>query len=179
MGLNIIYTEVVMPTRELPAQAPDFTLDHVLGHSVSLADFRGRTVAVIFGGKESAPQIREGVGIIRRRFDPDELPVVGVSDLRDAPRAVRVIVKNQLKKAFEEALRDEAKSIEAAGKPPRADPKKDVNMLLDWKGETVDAFGLTGVENEAVGVLVDGDGRILGSGSGAQLGPEILALMPA
>ncbi len=165
-----------MPTRELPTQAPDFTLDHLHGHSVSLSDFAGRTVVLIFGGKNSAPQIKQAAMAIRAAFDPDELPIVGVSDLQAAPRAARIIVKSQLKKAFEEAVRDETEALAAAGKPPRADPAKDVIMLLDWKGDAVNAFGLTDVENEAVGVLVDGDRRVLGSGSGEQLGPEILAL---
>ncbi len=165
-----------MPARELPTQAPDFTLDHLHGHSVSLSDFRGRRVALVFGGKESAPQISAGMKVIRGSLDPDELPVIGVSDLQNAPRAARIIVKSQLKKAFEEALQDEAQALAAAGKPPRAEPQKDVIMLLDWKGEAVNAYGLDSVENEAVGILVDGDGKILGSASGEQLGPEMLAL---
>jgi len=88
-------------TQQLPAQAPDFTLDHVLGHKVSLGDFRGRRVVVVFGGRESAPQLRQGIRTIRASHDPDELPVIGISDLQGAPRAARIIVKGQLKKAYE------------------------------------------------------------------------------
>jgi hypothetical protein len=40
-----------------------------------------------------------------------------------------------------------------------------------------DQFGLTGVDKEAVAVAVDGDGKVIGSGIGDQLGPEILAVL--
>jgi len=166
-------------TQQLPAQAPDFTLDHVLGHKVSLGDFRGRRVVVVFGGRESAPQLRQGIRTIRASHDPDELPVIGISDLQGAPRAARIIVKGQLKKAYEEAVKDQAATQQAAGKQPRADPSKDVVMLMDWSGEVVGAFGLSGVDKEAVGVVVDGDGTILGSGSGEQLGGQVLAVLSA
>jgi AhpC/TSA family len=166
-------------TPQLPAQAPDFTLDHVLGHSVSLSDFRGRTVVVVFGGRESAPQLKQGIHAIRLSHGPDELPVIGVSDLQGAPRAARIVVKSQLKKAYAEAVEDETATLAAAGKPPLSDPAKDVIMLMDWSGEVVSGFGLSGVDKEAVGVVVDGEGKTLGSGSGAQLGEQVLAVLAA
>lgn len=166
-----------MSTPQLPAQAPDFTLDHILGHKVSLGDFRGRTVVVVFGGRESAPQLKQGIGRIRASFGPDELPVIGVSDLQNAPRAARIVVKSQLKKAYEEALKDETATLQAAGKPPLTDPPRELIMLMDWSGEVVGGFGLSGVDKEAIGVVVDGEGRILGSGSGAQLGEQVLAVL--
>jgi hypothetical protein len=168
-----------MSTQQLPAQAPDFTLDHVLGHAVSLGDFRGRTVVVAFGGRESAPQMKHGIQTIRASRGPDELPVIGVSDLRSAPRAARIVVKGQLKKAHREAVEDVAATLKAAGKPPRPDAPKEVIMLMDWSGEVVDGFGLSGVGQEAVGVVVDGDGKILGCGSGSQLGEQVLAILAA
>lgn len=166
-----------MPAPQLPAQAPDFTLDHILGHKVSLSDYRGRTVVVVFGGRESAPQLKQGIGTIRSSHGPQELPVIGVSDLQGAPRAARIVVKSQLKKAYEEAVKDETATLQAAGKPPLADPPQEVIMLMDWSGEVVGGFGLTGVDKEAVGVVVDGAGKILGSGSGAQLGEQVLAVL--
>ncbi len=168
-----------MLTQQLPEQAPDFTLDHVLGHSVSLGDFRGNKVVVVFGGRESAPQLKQGIGEIRSSYGPGELPVIGVSDLQGAPRAARIIVKSQLKKAYEEAVKDETATLAAAGKPPLTDPPQEVIMLMDWSGEVVHGFGLSGVDREAVGVVLDGDGKILGSGAGAQLGEQILAVLSA
>jgi hypothetical protein len=166
-------------TQQLPAQAPDFTLDHVLGHSVSLGDFRGRTLVVVFGGRESAPQLKAGIHAIRMSRGPDDLPVIGISDLRAAPRPARILVKSQLKKAYQEAVQDETATLAAAGKPPMSDPTRDVIMLMDWSGEVVGGFGLSGVDKEAVGVVVDGDGKILGAGHGAQLGEQVLAILSA
>jgi peroxiredoxin len=157
--------------------APDFTLDHVLGHPVSLGQFRGRTVVVAFGGRESAPQLKQGIQTIRASHDPLELPVIGVSDLQSAPRAARIVVKSQLKKAYNEAVADETATLAAAGKPPLSDPQAEVIMLMDWSGDVITSFGLSGVDQEAVGVVVDGDGKILGAGSGMQLGEQVLAIL--
>jgi hypothetical protein len=166
-----------MPIQQLPAVAPDFTLDHILGHKVSLSDYRGRRVVVTFGGRESAGQIESGIGTIRKTYDPDELTIVGVSDLRAAPRPARILVKGQIKKAYEGAVKAQDADLQAAGKPARQDPKKDVIMLLDWSGGVTDQFGLTGVDKEAAAVVVDTDGKIIGSGTGAELGSQVLAVL--
>jgi cytochrome oxidase Cu insertion factor (SCO1/SenC/PrrC family) len=162
----------------VPSEAPEFTLDHILGHSVSLSDYRGKPVVVMFGGRDSAEQVKQAAQTIRRRYGSDELPFLGVSDLQAVPRPARIIAKKQLKKAYEEAVKDETAALAAAGQPAPDDPAKTVVMLTDWTGEVVASFGVTGVDQQAVGVLVDGDGRVLGSGSGAQAGDEILALLP-
>jgi peroxiredoxin len=161
---------------QLPEQAPDFTLQHVLGHEVSLSGYRGRTIVVIFGGKESAEQVKAGVEAIRRVHGADELPVIGVSDLREAPRQARILVKSQLTPAYHEATAAEATAAEAAGRTA-GDPAQDVVMVMDWSGEVVDSYGISDVEQEAAGVVVDADGRVLGSGSGATLGEEVLNLV--
>jgi peroxiredoxin len=166
-----------VPITQLPTTAPDFTLDHILGHKVSLNDYKGRTVVVTFGGRLSAPQIEQGIGTIRRTYDPDELPIVGVSDLRAAPRPARILVKNQIKKAYEGAVKAQDADLQAMGKPARTDPKKDVVMLLDWSGEVTDQFGVQDAEHEAAAVVVDADGKVIGSGTGAQLGEQVLAVL--
>ena len=168
-----------MAEQNLPETAPDFTLDHVQGHSVSLGDFSGRTVVVVFGGRDSAEQVKQAVQTIRQSHDPEQLPVLSISDLEAVPRPARIIPKQQLKKAFEEAVEDLSGTLQASGKQISDDPSTDVIMLMDWQGEAVHGFGLTGVDQEAVAVVVDGDGRILGSGTGAQAGDQALALVPS
>jgi AhpC/TSA family len=168
-----------VPISQLPAVAPEFTLDHILGHKVSLSDYKGRKVVVTFGGRLSAPQIEQGIGTIRKTYDPDELPIIGVSDLRAAPRPARILVKNQIKKAYEGAVKAQDADLAAMGKPARTDPSKDVVMLLDWSGGVTDQFGVTDAENEAAAVVVDGEGKVIGSGTGTQLGEQVLAVLPA
>jgi peroxiredoxin len=164
-----------MSVDTLPDQAPDFTLEHVLGHEVSLSDFRGRTVVVVFGSRDSSAQVEKGFKELRRAYGPEELPVLGVSDLRMAPQQARIIAKTQMKKAFDEAVSAVNELESAAGREPPADPSQAVVMLLDWSGGVVDSFGLSAVDREAVGVIVDADGKVIGSGSGEALGEEVLA----
>jgi hypothetical protein len=163
-----------VPIQQLPARAPDFTLDHVLGHSVTLSDYRGKKVVLVFGGTGSAAQLKEGILTIRRSLGPDQVTLISVSDLRNAPRPARRIVRGKLKKQYEEAVR-EAATLQTAGS---SDPAKDIIMLTDWSGEIIDLFGVS-VDDEAVAVAIDEQGRTLGSGSGAQLGPQILAVLSA
>ncbi|MFZ0380531.1 MAG: hypothetical protein WCD11_08630 [Solirubrobacteraceae bacterium] len=166
-----------MSVQQLPATAPDFTLDHVIGQKVSLGDYKGRRMIVVFGGRESAGQVMNGIGTIRAKYLPNEMPIIGVSDLRAAPRPARILVKSQLKKAYQEAVNHNAERYRAAGQEPPADGAKDVVMLMDWDGKVVDSFGLRDVDKEAVAVVVEGDGQIMGSGSGAGLGDEVVAIL--
>jgi hypothetical protein len=164
-----------MPVEQLPAQAPDFTLDHVLGHQVSLSDFRGRTVVVIFGGRESAEQVKLAVEAIRERYSPDELPVIGISDVQKAPRPARPIVKRELKKAHEQAVSGLSARLQAQGKQLPNDASQGVIMVMDWTGDVVRSYGVSDVGTEAVAVLVAPDGRVAGTGTGAQAGEQVLA----
>ena len=166
-----------MAVETLPDQAPDFTLEHVLGHEVSLSDFRGRTVVIVFGSRDSSAQVEKGFNELRRAYGPEELPLLGVSDLRMAPQQARIIAKTQMKKAFDEAVKAVNESESAAGRQPPSDPSAAVLMLMDWSGEVVDSYGLSAVDREAVGVVVDADGKVIGSGSGAALGEEVLAVV--
>lgn len=168
-----------MTVEQLPDQAPAFTLDHILGHSVSLSDYAGRTVVVVFGGRDSADQVEQSMTSIRQKVHPDQLPALGVSDLTAVPRPARILAKKQLKKAFEEAVEHESGILKANGQEVPEDPGQMVVMLLDWDGEVVGGFGLSGVNEEAVVVAVDGDGKVLGSATGAGAGEEILSVLPA
>lgn len=166
-----------MPIQQLPATAPDFTLDHIAGHKVSLSDYSGQRVVVTFGGRESAEQIKSGIAALRASFLPDALPILGISDLRAAPRPARILVKSQLKKAYEEAVQANAADLRRAGREAPSDPSQDVLMLMDWSGEVVDDFGVVDVDQEAAAVLVAADGSVVGSGTGEHLADQIIALL--
>jgi hypothetical protein len=166
-----------VPIQQLPAKAPDFTLDHIAGHKVSLADYSGKRFVIIFGGRESAEQLKAGIATIRQSHLPDDVPIVGISDLRAAPRAARILVKSQLKKAYEEAVKANAADLERAGRPAPQDPSQDVVMLMDWSGSVVDEYGAVDVDKEAVAFAVAPNGNVIGSGSGNQIAEEMLALL--
>ena len=166
-----------MPIQQLPAQAPNFKLDHVLGHSVELSQFKGAPMVLMFGGKDSADQLKNNVLALRKGLGPNQVQIASVSDLRAAPRPVRIIVKKQLKKAYEEAVQEQRAALEAAGKPLPADPSSVIVMLMDWTGEVVDSFGLTGVDSEAVGLALDSDQKIIGSGTGDGIASALLPVI--
>ncbi len=86
-------------------QAPDFTLAHVTGRPVSLADYRGRPVVVIFGGRDSREQARGMGRAIRARHEPEALPIVLVLDLRAVPRPLRGLARGGLRAAFARGAR--------------------------------------------------------------------------
>jgi hypothetical protein len=166
-----------MPIQQLPAQATDFTLDHVLGHPVTLSSFKGQPMILMFGGKDSADQLKNAVLAIRRGLGANQVQIASVSDLRAAPRPARIIVKKQLKKAYEDAVNEQRAALEAAGKPLPADPSSVIVMLMDWSGEVVDSFGLSGVDREAVGIVLDENQNIIGSGTGDGIADEVLSVL--
>jgi hypothetical protein len=166
-----------MPIQQLPAQATDFTLDHVLGHQVTLSSFKGQPMVLMFGGKDSADQLKNNVLAIRKGLRANQVQIVSVSDLRAAPRPARIIVKKQMKKAYEEAVSEQRAALEAAGKPLPADPSSVIVMLMDWSGGVVDSFGLTGVDREAVGLVLDENQNIIGSGTGDGIADEVISVL--
>lgn len=156
--------------------APNFTLNHVVGHPVSLGDFRGRPVVLIFGGKESSEQSRQIARTIRSRYTGEQLPMVSILDMSSVPRLVQPIARGQIGKAYQEAVKDMTADQQAAGLPVPADPSREIIMLPDWNGSVIKSFGLSGLDRQAVVVLVDGEGYIRGYGAGMQGGEQILGL---
>lgn len=147
-------------------QAPEFTLEHVLGHDVSLADFRGKSVVVVFGSRNTTEQIKPGILTIRRGFGQDQVAVLVVLDLRAVPRPARKILRGKLRKGYEDMTAQVAAQGLDGG----------INMLVDWSGEVVDRYGVS-VEEQAVAAAIDGQGQIMGYGSGDQFGPQMVALL--
>jgi hypothetical protein len=157
-------------------QAPDFTLDHIKGHSVSFGTYRGRPVVLVFAGKDSGSQAREIVVTLRGRFAPDQLPVLSVLDMHSIPRLVQGIAKGQIQKGYNDAVREAQADAQARGWATPADPAQLVIMLMDWDGKVTSSYGLSGVDKQAVAVLIDENGAVRGYGAGAQGGQQILAL---
>lgn len=166
-----------MPIQQLPAQAQNFKLDHVLGHEVELSQFKGAPMVLLLGGKDSAPQLKNNVLAIRRGLGANQVQIASVSDLRAAPRPVRIIVKKQMRKAYDEAVEEQRAALEAAGKPLPPDPSSVIVMLMDWDGSVVDSFGVSGVDKEAVGLILDADQNIIGSATGDGIADEVLRVL--
>ena len=132
-------------------QAPQFTLEHIEGHPVSLSDYRGRTVVVVLSGRNSAEQMIAGMNTLRTHYDAEQLPIIAVGDMAGLPRAARALVKRQLKRRYKDA-------VEA------------------WEGTVANSFGLAEVERDAAMVLIDPEGNVRGYGRGDQAAEQIMAL---
>lgn len=158
-------------------QAPDFTLTHLEGRSVSLGDFRGRKLVAVFASKDSGDQARGITRAIRDRFGHDQVAMVSILDMHALPRMMQPVAKALLKKAYKEAVEKLEAEFRAKGEPPPADPSQFVVMLPDWDGKVTASFGVTDVKKQAVAVLIDENGRRIGSGSGDQGGEQVLALL--
>jgi hypothetical protein len=155
--------------------APDFTLEHIEGHSVSLSDYRGKTVIVALSGRHSAEDMAAGIKALRAKYDPAQLPILAVADLGGIPRPARVIAKRQLKSGYNDAVKEATADLEAAGKPVPPAPEL-VVMLPDWEGSVASGFGVGEVEDEYVMLLIDGERNVRGQGRGTQAAQQILAL---
>ena len=158
-------------------QASDFTLEHVVGHRVSLADYRGRPVVVIFGGRDSGEQVRQIARTIRDRYGDEELPMISVLDLHGVPRPLHGLIRGRLRSVYQEAVREATTDMRARGRSVPPDMSAAIVLLPDWDGAVTRSFGLSGVDRQAVAVLIGGDGAIRGHGAGAQAGEQILALV--
>jgi hypothetical protein len=158
-----------------PQSAPAFTLDHINGYPVSLSDYRGRIVVILFGGKNSSEQTRQIARTLGARYSRDQLPIISILDMSGVPRLMQGIIKGQIQKAHQEAVQEMLRDVQADGVPAPADPARAICMLPDWDGKVIASFGVSGVDRQAVAVLVDGEGYIRGYGAGAQGGEQILA----
>lgn len=157
-------------------QAPQFSLQHIAGRPVSLADYRGRTVVVVFSGRDSSEQTKNMMRTLRAQYGPDQLPILTVLDLHALPKLMQGMAKGQIQKAYQGAVTEASAAAQSMGRPWPADASQAIIMLPDWDGAVTKSYGLTDVNAQAVAVLVDGNGYIRGYGAGDQGGHQILAL---
>ena len=156
-------------------QAPQFTLEHIEGHPVSLSDFRGRTVVIALFGRNSADQMGAAVDNLRTHYDAQQLPILVVSDMGGIPRAARIPVRKQLKRNYKEAVESATAQLQAAGQP--VPPGHELVFVLpDWDGTVARSFGLAEVGRDAALVLIDAEGNVRGYGRGDQAAEQIMAL---
>ncbi len=156
--------------------APNFNLNHIVGHPVALNDYRGSSVVLVFSGRDSTDQARQISRAIRSRHDSEALPIISILDLSGVPRMMHGLAKGRIQSGYQEVVRDVTAVMQQHGKQSPADPSRIIVMLPDWDGAVTASYGLKGVEKQAVAVAVDGDGTIRGYGSGPQGGEQILAL---
>ncbi len=157
-----------------PAMAPAFTLEHIVGHPVSLGDYQGRAVVVLFAGRDSGEQARQISRTLRGRYSTEALPIISVLDLSRLPRMMRGVARGRIQSGYREIVREATATLQQHGQPIPIDPSQMVIMLPDWDGAVTASYGLRGVDKQAVAVAIDGEGSIRGYGTGARGGQQIL-----
>jgi hypothetical protein len=158
------------------AQAPDFTLKHVLGHPISVSDYRGRYVLLLFAGRESAEQARQIGWDVRADHGVDELQIVTIIDLSEVSRMMYSFARGRIQVAYDDLVRETAERFQARRRALPDDMSEIVVLLPDWDGKVTASYGIKDVTQQAVAVLVGPDGAIRGQAAGANAGQEILAL---
>jgi hypothetical protein len=158
-------------------QAPNFTLAHANGQQVSLSDYRGRPVIITFSGRASQEQVREIRRTVRKCYTAEEVPVVQVAHLQGVPKLFQGLAKSDLRRGFEKEAQEEADSLRAHGRAVPDDLSEIIVILLDWKGEVSESFGLEDIDNLAAAVLVDANGLMQGLARGSEAGEQMLKLL--
>ncbi|RUA15928.1 MAG: hypothetical protein DSY55_05180 [Clostridia bacterium] len=147
--------------------APEITLEAVeSGRVITPHSPDARYLALVFQSQKTARALADVQDTVRAKHPAaDDVRIVSVVDLREVPRMFRGMAKSALKRAYESA---------GAHLPEGWAPQDYVVILPDWKGEFFDAFGLKDANEEAAAVVIDAQGRVLGSHQGAGLGQFVL-----
>jgi hypothetical protein len=158
------------------AQAPNFTLKHILGHPVTLSDFRGRYVLLLFCGRESAEQARQIGWDVRADHEVDEVQIVTVLDLSEVSRMMYSFARGRIQVGYDDLVRETVERFQERGRAIPADVSEIVVLLPDWDGKVTASYGLKDVTQQTVAVLVGPDGTTRGQASGDNTSQQILAL---
>ncbi len=156
--------------------APAFALDVIGGtRKMSLADFTGRPLVLLFNSPKTAEQAN-AINFRLRSRQPDHraLPIITVVDLRSVPRPFRGIARGSMEKSYNEAVAAARRDFAAQGTQPPADMTEVVCIAPDWDGKVTAAYGVGDLNQDAVAVLVGSDGAIIGQGRGAEAAEKLL-----
>lgn len=126
----------------------------------------GRPTVLICHGQDTAKAAFEVNNAVREKYpDADEVIIASIIDLSAFPSMFQGMVKPELDKAY----------LKASGKlSPDLDPKDYVILLPDWDGEVTGAVEATGSTKNAVVVVADDRGKVIGSANSGDLGKAAL-----
>src|SRR3954449_7205029 len=143
-----------------PAQAPNFTLKHVLGHPVSVSDYQGRYVLLLFCGRESAELARQIGWDVRAEHGVNEVQIVTIINLSEVSRMMYSFARGRVQVAYDDLVRETTERFQAGGWALPDDMSEIVVLLPDWDGKATASYGITDAAQQAVAVLVGPDSSI-------------------
>ncbi len=151
--------------------APDFDLEDCYGNSVTLSQFRGRLVLLVFAGQateEASARTANRIG--HQLFVNESVDMLTIVNL---PRLLRVFAMGLLRKAHRRAVKGARKQFEGDGVAAPADLEDRIRFLCDWNGRLTREFGFDPDVKEVHLAIIGPDSRVRSTFSGAD--PESLA----
>ncbi len=148
---------------------PGLKLHAVGSHQEFKLNKFGRQAVLICHGQDTAKAAFEVNNAVREKYpDADQVIIASVIDLRAFPSMFHGMIKPELDKAY----------LKASGKLPHdLDPKDYVILLPDWDGEVTDALEAKGSTKNAVVVVADDQGKVIGSANSGNLGKAALKFL--
>jgi hypothetical protein len=161
--------------------APAFKLDAIgTTRKVSLQEFAGKPVILVFNNAESAEQADKLNNAIRAQYrDYRTLPIITVVDLHSVPKLFRSVARSSMQKSFTQAATAARSEMQAGGMQTPDDMSHVVTILPDWDGSVTKQYGIGDVTKSAAMVLIDAQGEIIVRGWGETTVPEVLAALAA
>jgi hypothetical protein len=153
--------------------APQFTLEHINGQTMSLTEFLDKPVVLVFAGKSASEQAKQISKTVASNLRGG-VNLISIMRLAGVPKMARPLARRDLKKVYEEASNEAAADRVARGAPV-GDLARTVVMLGDWDGSVSQAYGVTGGDDEAVAIIVDQNGMVQAEMRGADAGQRIVA----
>lgn len=147
--------------------------DMILNAAGSRQDFKlnklGRTTVLICHGQDTAKAAFEVNNAVREKHpDAAQVIIASIIDLSSFPSMFHGMVKPELEKAY----------LKAAGKLDAGlEPKEYVILLPDWDGDVTAALDAKGSTKNAVVIVADDQGKVLGSANSGDLGQAALKLL--
>jgi hypothetical protein len=154
--------------------APNINLEAVeSGRTVNPGQPDARYLVLVFQSQKTARAMAPIQDRVRRKFlNPADVRIASVVDLSGVPRMFKGMAKSALKQAYQDAashLPEEWKAV--------ADPADYIIILPDWKGDFFKAFGVGDANEQAVAVVIDRQGTVLGSQRGGKLSDFVVSLL--
>lgn len=147
-------------------QLPDQIL-HTAGSRLEMKLSRlGCPAVLICHGQDTAPAAFAVNSTVREKYpDAEQVIIASIIDLRAFPKMFQGMVKPELEKAY----------LKAAGKLRAGlDPQDYVILIPDWDGSVTDQLEATGSTKQAVVIVADSKGQVVGSHTGEDLGTAAL-----
>lgn len=150
--------------------SPDFEIEAVVsGRVINPREADWRALVLLFFNQKSSGAVANVQDTVRPVYpSAADVAIASVIDLSGVPRMFRGMAKKALAQGYEEASHQI---------PDDWDPVQYVVLLPDWKGEVAKAYGIDDLDEFAAVVVIDAEGKVVGSYRGEEPGQAAVELL--